>query len=561
MRATARALASFAAASAVLLLAGATPRGASPRFYSDDPLAREPETQDAAHVADRDVPLIQDLLLNLFARPGDHRQRVAGDINTADEVPDSSWFTNRIYARPVSVEEIARGPNASGGPSPGRLTVVAAKVSGITPGFTVQDVQGVQWFVQFDAHGYPRAATSAVAVACRLFWALGYNQVESYLTVIDPDQLDIDPNATVRPRPGLTRPLRRSDVEAVLRRADRGADGGYRAIAGRAVPGRPVGPFQYYGTRPDDPNDLVPHEHRRSLRALKVFGAWTNLVDMKAGNTLDTVVAGAEGPRVVHYLQDVGSTFGTSALGPRDWDEGYENLFEATPLLRRLYSVGFYLRPWQTVPYRERPELGRFEGAEFDPLAWRPRVPTAALDHARDDDTFWAALRVTAFSEAQIRAAVHAGEYTDPVAERLLGDVLVQRRDAIGRAYLARLAPLTGFALGPDGLSFDNVAERVVGLPPPDGGYTATWSAYDNATGAERPLGATTAPGTSRVVPLPAGVDAGVSILKVTLAAADARHPAWARGVDVYFRRQADQLHLIGVERLPPAGSGPTSLP
>jgi hypothetical protein len=33
------------------------------------------------------------------------------------------------------------------------------------------------------------------------------------------------------------------------------------------------------GTRSDDPNDLVPHEHRRELRAGPCFGAWTNLVD------------------------------------------------------------------------------------------------------------------------------------------------------------------------------------------------------------------------------------------------------------------------------------------
>ena len=51
-----------------------------------------------------------------------------------------------------------------------------------------------------------------------------------------------------------------------------------------------IGGFRYDSTRPDDPNDLVPHQHRRELRALRVFGAWVNLTDMKAGNTLDTIV-------------------------------------------------------------------------------------------------------------------------------------------------------------------------------------------------------------------------------------------------------------------------------
>ena len=68
----------------------------------------------------------------------------------------------------------------------------------------------------------------------------------------------------------------------------------------------------------------MPHEHRRELRALKVFGAWTNLVDMKSGNTLDTLVVENGRSIVHHYLQDVGSTFGTGALAPREWDEGYE---------------------------------------------------------------------------------------------------------------------------------------------------------------------------------------------------------------------------------------------
>lgn len=39
--------------------------------------------------------------------------------------------------------------------------------------------------MSLDARGYLEAATGAVMVATRLFWALGYNQVESYLTQRD----------------------------------------------------------------------------------------------------------------------------------------------------------------------------------------------------------------------------------------------------------------------------------------------------------------------------------------------------------------------------------------
>ena len=204
--------------------------------------------------------------------------------------------------------------------------------------------------------------------------------------------------------------MRDGDLDAVLRRAHRGADGSYRAIAARAVPGRPVGGFRYYGTRSDDPNDIVPHEHRRELRALKVFGAWTNLVDMKAGNTLDTVVVENGRSVVRHYLQDVGSTFGTGANGPREYDEGWELLYDGELLLKRLVTLGFFIAPWQTVEYDEHPAIGRFEGDAFDPVSWRPRVATAAFLRARADDTFWAARRVAAFTDEMIRAAVKSGE-------------------------------------------------------------------------------------------------------------------------------------------------------
>ena len=125
------------------------------------------------------------------------------------------------------------------------------------------------------------------------------------------------------------------------------------------LPGKVLGGFKYQGTRPDDPNDVVPHEHRRELRALRVFGAWTNLTDMKAGNTVDTIVP--EGGRGVirHSLQDVGSTFGVGANGPHDWNEGWEHVYDGPPSHKRFLTFGFGFSPWQTADYSwSRPRGG-----------------------------------------------------------------------------------------------------------------------------------------------------------------------------------------------------------
>src|SRR5678815_5115367 len=66
------------------------------KFYPDDPIAVEPETQDASRVIPWKIGLFYDLLLNQFAHPGDPARPRAKNVNTIEEVPDSSWFTNRL---------------------------------------------------------------------------------------------------------------------------------------------------------------------------------------------------------------------------------------------------------------------------------------------------------------------------------------------------------------------------------------------------------------------------------------------------------------------------------
>jgi hypothetical protein len=545
----------FRAAGLVTLLiaAGAISAATAGRkFYPDDPIAREPETQDAAGAAPWEIDLFYDLGYNLFVTgrrvPADVRAR---NINTIDEVPDSNWFTNRIGTREMTEAEIARGPVSGEAPDASGWTLTREKSSGFAPGFTARDASGGTWFVSFDPPTNPEGATGALVVATKLFHALGYNQVDSFITEVDLDRVDFDPKATVKRPNGARTPMTRDDLREVLERAHRRSDGSYRAAAGRLLEGRILGGFRYLGTRPDDPNDIVPHEHRRELRALRVFGAWTNLTDMKAGNTLDTLIEDG-GRRVIrHYLQDVGSTFGMGANGPHDWDEGYEYVFDGPDARRRLLTFGFSSSPWQTArydPYYK--SIGRFEGDSFDPPTWKPRVPTSAYLHMRDDDAFWAAQRVMAFSDALIRAAVRTGQFSEPGAERYLGDVLIKRRDRIGKAYLTRLVPVVSPSLDAAGvLTFENIASRHALASEPRA-WKTTWFTFDNATGESTPMGDVSA-ATPRLA-APAGLpSARGAYVRVDVSADHPEHPRWATPVHTYFRREAGGWRLVGLERQP----------
>ena len=116
---------------------------------------------------------------------------------------------------------------------------------------------------------------------------------------------------------------------------------------------------------------------------------------------------------VKHYLQDVGSTFGM-CNDLHEWDLSWEYFYQGDTTRRRFFSFGFALSPWQTVDYVEYPSIGKFEGDRFDPRKWRPQTPTTAYLELRDDDAFWAARRVAAFTDDLIRAAVHTGRVQRP---------------------------------------------------------------------------------------------------------------------------------------------------
>ena len=191
-----------------------------------------------------DIDLTTSLLLNLFVPLGGRPNVRAGNLNTIDEVPDSSWFTNRIYTAPVTAADVARGPNTIDGPAPGRWTVIGAKTTGAAPGFRMRDARGRACGSCRSTPRDPDAATGAIAVACRLFWALGYNQVENYLTSFRRDDLDDRRDGEDRGAAALRAPMSSSDLDACWRVRET-PDGSYRAMAARALPGRILGGFPY----------------------------------------------------------------------------------------------------------------------------------------------------------------------------------------------------------------------------------------------------------------------------------------------------------------------------
>ena len=539
----------FAAATLAL---GAVVTTTTPRFYTDDPIARDPDSQDASVAGRSEIPDLYEMAINLFDNPGYKPSGLrARNVNTIDEVPDSSWFTNRIGTRPVTIDEIVRGPNVGTPPDPSKWIVFRQKTAGVHPGVTAKDANGETWFLEFDPNYYPEAATGAVVMATKFFWALGYNQVESFITTFDPRRVEFDPGATLRRPNGKRTRFTKSDLDELLEPVARSADGAYRVVAGRLLPGKVIGNFRFEGTRPDDPNDLVPHEYRRELRALRVFGAWTNLTDLKSGNTLDSLVTENGRTIVKHWLQDVGSTFGMNN-DLHEWDLGWEHFYQTNTTMKRLLSFGFALSPWQTVHYVKGPSIGKFEGDRFDPRTWRPQTPTTAYMELRDDDAFWAAQRVGAFTSEMIRAIVQTGELSDPAAGQALADIMIKRRDTIVRTYFTAVNPIVAPTLDEDNrLNFDNAAVKADVAHAPEA-YLAAWFEFDNATGVTRPLSDTRS--TTTTVNAPAGLPKRVgSYVEVEIAAEDKDHPAWSRPVRVYFRREVGRWKLVGFERMPEA--------
>ena len=157
-------------------------------------------------------------------------------------------------------------------------------------------------------------------------------------------------------------------------------------LVSRFADGKPLGNFRYYGTRPDDPNDIVPHEHRRELRGARVFGAWLNHDDSRGVNSLDMLTTDGSRNYVKHYMFDFGSILGSGTVYAQRHRPGNEYILEWKPGWLTLATLGLYTRPWMHIDYPDDapPAVGRFEADGLrPPHEWKPEYPNPAFDNMR----------------------------------------------------------------------------------------------------------------------------------------------------------------------------------
>ena len=539
----------LAAGLALLISAGG--RAAAPRFYTDDPIWKDPETQDASKIAQLPISEQFDFVDNAFLGAGDRTDKRAVNINTVDEVPDSSWFTNRAGRRPMTIEQIVRGPDTGTGPAPGAWTITSGKSEGVTPGLTIRDSAGTTYFVKFDPPSNPEMASGAEIIATKFFHAFGYNVPENYVAAVRREDLVIGETASMVDMDGRTRQMEKRDLDALLKRAARGTDGTYRVLASKRLEGTDIGRFRYHGTRPDDPNDIFPHEHRRELRGMSVFAAWLNHDDSRSVNTMDTLVRDGSRSIVRHHLIDFGSTLGSGSTQSQSIRAGNEYIWEARPTLVTILTLGFYVRPWVKVDYPELPAVGRLESNYFVPQAWKPEYANPAFLNARADDRFWAANIVAAFSDEAVRAIVETARYTDRRATEYLTETILARKAKVLTAWLNGVNPIVKPELSAAGvLTFENAAEEV-GMAKPAERYTVEWSRFDNATGAHEAAGSEQTVTERRAQAPEVLLASPADYIAVKVRGFHPDRPAWSAPVQLYFKRSSQGWTLVGLERQP----------
>jgi len=527
---------------ALLILLPVT--AAAQRFYPDDPLMEELPPISVEQAGYRSLNSLYEYFTNTFSSPGERHPATgvipAQGVNTLGEVPDGPWFVNRHALKRLTSEELVRGPGDQDPPNlKNPLQVLTVKKYDVRPGLLVHDADNTLYLIRFDPLDRLEMSTGAGMIGARLFHAMGYWVPESYLVYFERSQLVASPDGEEIDDVGEPRPLNEEDIDVFLENMPRDPAKGYRALAIKSPQGaKLLGPYQYYGTRSDDPNDLAAHEHRRDLRGLHMFSAWVGNNWIEATQSQDALLEENDVYFIRHYLVDFFTHLGSGFEQAKNAREGNEPLFDLNQTVANLFGFGMIAPKWQRAKYPKIKSLGLFEYTAFDPSKWLPNYPAAALANHLPDDDYWAAKQVMAFTDEDIRAIVKTAQYSDPEAGEWIVRCLIERRNKIGRYAFDLVLPLDNFRLEGNELKYDDLAVHYGFRQARD--YSVKWSEFNNQTEEHQSIfseGAWEIPDRAR------GAEAG------SYYAAEISAGETGKTVTVYVRKEKEGYQIAGIDR------------
>lgn len=326
------------------------------------------------------------------------------NVDNFDEVADSAWFTNRLGRTGTFANNFKTPPLLSG-----KWKVIANNKKKDVQEFVIHDAKGDDYLIRVD-NDPDWLVSGGEMLGALVLGAAGYNVTENYIVEFNSGILDKD----------------------VVSR------GRYRALAVRIPKGTQLGYFAYQGKRKDDPNDRIPHEHRRELRGLRIFSAFLNNRSVNIRNNLDIY----ENKYVTHYLSNLSAPLAnmrSEFLSGSTKTQGHT--------VDSLFSFGFYNPYWTAADSQVKEYKGVLSSEKFRPEKWKPNDQNMAFRFMTNRDAFWATSIIQKLSDDDIREIVGiAGYKNQKVADRVAEELII-RRDKIVAYWFKKLNPLFNFKL------------------------------------------------------------------------------------------------------------------
>lgn len=389
-----------------------------PRFVDRPPVT---ELDDALPIATPEPTNFREVeyLSNIYLRApivdalDTTRVSYAADVNSLDEVPRSSFFDP--------------GDTALGVPPVAPFAVESSSGSGDDLALSVTDAMGRRFVLHHDPVDLPQTRTAAAAIIARLAHDVGYRTAPVWALDVDDSELVIGPIDNAHAAHSLEGAIEHF-MDAYKR----------RRVSATAWPiGLDLGPTAMSGTRDDDPNDVIEHRDRRSLRALQVLLAWLDLGDIGPGSARDVYVGPADRGHVDHVLVWLGKGLGVHRLMQGRPVESAVGVVRGNPLTN-LFTLGLD----RGDPHPSAPEARSLAvlSPRVDPEA-NPARPWEPFDRLQAPDGYWATKRLLSVSLARITSAVAAGHVDDRAVATRLVKTLVTRRRELAAYWMKKVTP------------------------------------------------------------------------------------------------------------------------